>query len=148
MNTPLHYVVNFVIIKEGKILLEYDSKIGWKLPGGHVEDNETPHEAVTREALEELDIKVDFLSKPLFHISDEVHSLPVPFEIFVHKVERDNKLDSPHVNIGLVFLVATEDKPSGIEGQDVQWFTYDEMKKSEIHEAVRFICEKAFDMNI
>jgi 8-oxo-dGTP diphosphatase len=147
MDIPLHYVVNFVILKEDKILLEYDSKIGWKLPGGHVEENEAPHEAVLREALEELNIKVDFLSRPLFHLSDDVHSLPVPFEAFIHKVDKDTKLESPHANMGLVYTVTTHDELTAIEGQEVKWFTQEEIERSEIHEAVKLICKQAYAIN-
>ena len=40
----------------------------WELPGGHVEEGETPENALEREFLEELGIKV--------HVLREIHSFP------------------------------------------------------------------------
>lgn len=146
MNLPVHYVVNFVIVKDNKVLLEQDLKIGWKLPGGHVEENEEPTDAVKREALEELNINVDFLSKRLFFLSESVRSLHVPFETFVHQVEKDRSLNIPHKNVGLVYLVTTNEEPTNSESQNIKWFTKDELEQGEIHEAVKSICLKAFSL--
>lgn len=139
-----HFVVNFIVFREGKVLLEKDYKIGWKLPGGHVEDNEEIPDTVRREALEELGIEVDFFHKPLFNISEDVYSLPVPLEMFVHKVEKDSKLNSVHQNIGLVYLVSPIGEPTGKENQEVAWFSKEEIEKNDFHKAVKLICLEAF----
>ena len=144
MNIQKHFVVNLVVFSKNRILLEKDHKIGWKLPGGHVEDNEELSAAVRREALEELGIEVEFFSKPLFNISEDVYSLPVPFEMFVHKVEKDSNLSSIHQNIGLVYLVRPLQEPFSNEKQEISWFTKEELEKSEIHKAVKLICLEAF----
>ena len=146
MNLPVHFVVNFVVVKEGRILLEDDPKIGWKLPGGHIEDFEDPIEAVERESLEELKTNIIFLGHPLPSVSDDAHFIPAPFEMFVHKVAGDMNLNAPHRNVGLVYLVGVRSEPLGNEGQKLKWFTKNEIEQSEIHQAVRLICMKAFDI--
>ena len=56
-------VVAAVMIREGRILLAQRESGGvralqWELPGGKVEDGETPMDGLRRECLEELDIDV------------------------------------------------------------------------------------------
>ena len=54
-----------------------DFKGGWEFPGGKIEDGETPEEALKREILEELDVKISVgelintieYDYPTFHLS-------------------------------------------------------------------------------
>lgn len=55
--------VNVVVVKDNKILLSKRQNKTWGngmfvLPGGHVEDNETPLKAMQREIIEELGVTV------------------------------------------------------------------------------------------
>ncbi len=55
-----------VIIEEGELLLLYrEDEEHWEVPGGKVEEDESPTEAAVREAKEELGIEVE-LEKPFF----------------------------------------------------------------------------------
>jgi mutator protein MutT len=55
-----------LIVEEGKILLLYrEDERHWKLPGGKVEENESPTEAAVREAKEEIGVKAS-LEKPFY----------------------------------------------------------------------------------
>lgn len=57
------YVVGAVIIKDGKILCAQRPKtttlpLMWEFPGGKIEANETPEEALQREIVEEMSCEV------------------------------------------------------------------------------------------
>ncbi len=59
-----HLVCYFLLLDpmQKKLLLVDLKKAGlWLPPGGHVEENEHPREAVKREILEELNVEADFL---------------------------------------------------------------------------------------
>ena len=58
MNTTTHLVVG-ALLDEDKILIgqRKDSDL-WELPGGKIEENESPYDAIRREWKEELDIDV------------------------------------------------------------------------------------------
>ncbi len=50
-------IVNGIVIREGKYLAVREAKDWyWKLPGGEIEDNESPEAALIREFEEELNI--------------------------------------------------------------------------------------------
>ena len=56
--------VNILIINDGKLMLGRRQNTGWKdgmlcVMGGHVEENETPTQAVIREAKEELGVTIN-----------------------------------------------------------------------------------------
>jgi 8-oxo-dGTP diphosphatase len=133
-----HTVVNFLVIKNGAALLE-NAKLGmWAIPGGHVEENESPIDAVRREAKEELSLDVDFpKSYQLFDDKSWVHCLPVPVSSFEHIVEGDNILRERHANIVLVYVVLPLNEPVAREGQSIRWFSKEDLLQADIHPVVR-----------
>ena len=74
-------VVAAVIVKDNKIFATQrgygDFKGGWEFPGGKIEKNETPEEALKREIFEELNVKISVeehiytveYDYPNFHLS-------------------------------------------------------------------------------
>ena len=51
------------LVHNGKVLLIKHKKLGyWLAPGGHVEEDELPHEAAEREVWEETGLKVKAVS--------------------------------------------------------------------------------------
>ncbi len=143
MSLLTHYVINFLLIKDNKVLLERESGGYWKLPGGHIRDSETPIEALNREAKEELGINVKVIfSGLLFNESSKAHSLPSPFEMFCHQVDKDESLGIPHRNIGFVYLVKTNQTPKAKEGQEIKWFSNIELEEENIYLPVKKLTEK------
>lgn len=65
MNDMIELAGN-LIIREGKILLLYrEDEDHWEVPGGKVEEDESPTEAAVREAEEEIGVKIS-LEKPFY----------------------------------------------------------------------------------
>ncbi len=137
-----HIVINFLIVDEGKVLLERINGKYWKLPGGHVDDNESPIQTVIREAEEELGLTVEFVEKPKLFV-DEPNSkcLPTPYGSFVHIVESDSKLKESHANIIFTYAVIPRSNPVPKEGQEIQWFTTHELQSADLNNRVRAIAE-------
>ena len=74
-------VVAAIIVKDKKIFATQrgygDFKGGWEFPGGKIEENEIPEDALKREILEELNVKINVgehfhtveYDYPKFHLS-------------------------------------------------------------------------------
>ncbi len=114
---PKHLVVYFIPVDAAErcLLLGDHRKSGlWLPPGGHVEDGEDPHQAVIREAREELGIEAEFLDEnPLFLT-----------------VTRTNQVNS-HLDVDLWFVLqvarhGTQLNPDPREFKGIRWFGLDE----------------------
>lgn len=142
MSKQVHFVVNLLIVKDSKVLLEREPGKHWKFPGGHIEPGETPIDTLCREAKEELDINIDFIdSNLLFNEGPKAHSIPNPVQSFSEEVEKDSHLNDFHINMGMIYLVTTTDEPKPMEGQEVKWFSLDELEEGDFFKAIKKLVE-------
>ena len=93
----------------------------WEFPGGKIEPNETPEEALFREFQEELGVEIGRSKKmePVEYQYDHYDVLLIPFKIIDY--------------IGY---------PSGLEGQELIWRATDQLRELEILPANRSLVEK------
>lgn len=162
-----------VLIHEGKVLLVKHKKVGWWLsPGGHVEENETPHQCAEREFWEEAGIKVT-----AFDVIEKTHSvevgnevLPLPFQSDLHWVSKENfdarmasgDTSQPHCtklwpkgceqHLGFLFLVRPVD-PDKVEFQQnieesdgIGWFTPEEVAQLDTPDSIKHEVYYAFSL--
>lgn len=87
------------LVQNHKVLLVKHKKLGfWLAPGGHLENDELPHQAAEREFFEETGVKVKAISAWETIDSDRVQYLPTPFLTNLHWISQDNyqaRLASP-----------------------------------------------------
>jgi 8-oxo-dGTP pyrophosphatase MutT (NUDIX family) len=76
------------------------------IPGGHVEDEESPAEAALREVAEEAGLAVRLVSPPAAPLPGGYLERRVaqPWWIVEYQVPRDNHLDVPHVHIDHLYV--------------------------------------------
>ena len=95
-----HLTVSAVTIANGHTLLIDHKRIGaWLPPGGHVENNEMPHEGAIREVFEETGVIVEIISEKLPDTGDSnAYLLPNP--LCTHAVRATEKgVDLYHFDI-------------------------------------------------
>ena len=128
MNHPrelLNIAIGILRNTKNEVLLGKRTKgslIGyWEFPGGKIEPNETPEEALFREFQEELGIAIGRSKKmePVEYQYDHYDVLLIPFKIIDY--------------IGY---------PSGLEGQELIWRATDQLRELEILPANRSLVEK------
>lgn len=111
-------VVGAVIVREDKILCAKrgygKQKDKWEFPGGKVEKDETPEEALKREIKEELDIDIEVQK----YIASDVFSYP---EITI--------------NLSLFYCKIISGAIHDEEHSLLKWCTKEEMKKLDWSEA-------------
>jgi len=94
----------------------------WDLPGGHVEENETPEQCIVREIREEIGIALDRFG--LFSVRDFADRTEFTFW------KRAN------LDIDLIALA---------EGQCLKWFTEDSARETELAYGFNLILEDFFE---
>ena len=143
MKTDL--VIGGFLIHENKTLLIHHKKLDLWLPvGGHIDENETPDDAVKREFKEELNIDVEILNKVgLGEVGNTKKELAVPFYVNVHNV-------GDHDHCCFFYLCKVKNmedlKINERELNDYRWFSVEELENEDIPEDVRNIAKKAFEL--
>lgn len=82
-----HFTASAVIIEQLHILLIHHKRIGaWLPPGGHLEENEFPHQTAIRETKEETGLDISIISSSVPDTKDvEAFFLPEPLTIHAVK---------------------------------------------------------------
>lgn len=121
---PKHLVSYFVIIDpdhQSVLLVDHIKAQLWLPPGGHVEPNESPRDAVIREAKEEFGISATFL-----------HGNDTPFFVTVTQTVG---LTPGHTDVSLWYLLrgSIHDKLQydRSEFTDIEWYTFNEILETD-----------------
>jgi 8-oxo-dGTP diphosphatase len=97
-----HFTASAVILHEDQVLLVHHRKLGlWLYPGGHIEPNEDPAQAVRREVHEEVGLDIEILAEQRF-AHPAVGTVEAPYTILVEDV--DDPEIGPHQHIDHVYV--------------------------------------------
>ena len=123
----------FVINPENlKILLVkhglYDK---WVQPGGHIEDDETPEEAATREVFEETGIKVSLIGERFPREDDMIRPLGI----------QCNRKENGDKHFDIIYAAVPNNPSSDLllsdESTGIGWFSREELDKIEVFPDVK-----------
>ena len=125
-----HFTATAVILDDGRVLLIDHPKLGWWLPpGGHVEPNEDPVQAVRREVREEVGLEVDLVTDDRFS-HPAVGIVAPPFTILVEDIPDPRNGDHQHIDMVYVATPrAGGGAPNGEHGEypAARWVPLDEV---------------------
>ncbi|KAG6559766.1 NUDIX domain [Candidatus Rhabdochlamydia oedothoracis] len=144
------FTATVYIIKDDKALLLMHPKFHkWLPPGGHLEENETPHECALREVLEETGLKIGFYQDEYFQVSHKnACSIPRPFLCLLEEIPAWNQTPV-HQHIDFVF-VGYPIKEGLDKEFSYRWFSKEEilkLKEEEIFPDVKQIISEIFNLN-
>lgn len=137
-------VVAFIVYKNKTLLLFHKKLQKWLSPGGHIELNEEPEQALFREIKEETGIGKENLvvlsSKP------KVESTGTKF-LFTPNFLDLHDISPTHKHIGMVyFLISKTDKItlSDEESEQIGWFSREELESGKLNlsNAVKFYAKE------
>jgi len=140
-----HFTATGIIFnKNGEILMIKHKKLGvWLPPGGHIDENELPCEAVLREIHEETGITAKVITAAHdLGIPVDPHELPLPIEILLEDIEGTGL----HNHIDMIYICLTENsdlKPQINEVDGIGWFTPTAIMDLDTFENVRNCVQKA-----
>jgi 8-oxo-dGTP pyrophosphatase MutT (NUDIX family) len=100
METTRHFVATVYAVNNGAVALHHHDKLDMWLPaGGHVELDELPHEAATREAREELGLDVDLVAPVDDLTSSTAQSIPKPQHFLLEDINvSDGEVGHQHID--------------------------------------------------
>ncbi|MFI5412568.1 MAG: NUDIX hydrolase [Candidatus Micrarchaeales archaeon] len=134
-------VVCAIIVADNKVLLIHHAKLKkWLPPGGHIDENETPDQAVVREVKEETGL--DFILSdygPVRSTADIIERTAVPFHTNVHNVG-----DHDHYCSYYLGTVKSTEAKINKESTDMRWVNMKDFESlvgnlpENIKEMVRF----------
>ena len=130
-------VASGVLIEGGRVLLVRHPRLGvWIYPGGHVEQGETPSEAVVREFEEETGLLVEPVGRRAAIDTGDVVGEVMPVAILREVVRYP---DEVHIHYDLVFRV----RRVGGQLREGRWFPLDMLDAVETYENVREVVRVA-----
>ncbi len=140
-------VAGCLVIDDGKILMMKHKKLGvWLPPGGHIEAQEFPDEAVIREVREETGLEVELFKSSADFDDVRARSLSVPFIIMQENVPYK---DEPHIHFDMTYLarVVGGRLKQNSESTEIQWMDRKDVDRMETFENVRAVLKSAFASN-
>lgn len=147
-NKIKHFTASALIIDNDRVLLVYHKKLDvWLYPGGHIEENENPDEALLREVEEETGLEVEIISNKDDSISDckaDVFSLHIPYAFLCELV-------GDHYHNDLIYKCRikknSELKFNRDESSDIGFFNINEIKKLKLFDNFRSLLKKVLTEN-
>lgn len=134
-------VVAAFIIERNKVLLVHHKKLGkWLPPGGHIEKNEIPEDAVKREIKEETGIDIEFLLQQKYKTG--VMKNAMPLHVNLHSV-------GDHLHYCFYYLCRPVNEAilnPNSEINECKWFSRDEINDPVLLPDIREIAKLAFQV--
>ena len=98
-----HFTATGFVVHAGHVLLHWHPKVAaWLPPGGHVEPNEDPVQAVTREVREEAGVKAEVVGPAPALPLDYPRQVQPPFTIMVEDIH--DPVDGFHYHIDMIYF--------------------------------------------
>lgn len=121
-----------------KILLVHHKRLDKWLPaGGHLEENEIPHEAVMREVFEETGVRALPIIENEYDLGMKGETdtqIPRPFAMMYQIIPKSSK-DEEHIHLDMGYILEADEAAvltaQAQEVHDVRWFTKADIAESD-----------------
>ncbi len=132
------FVTTCYIIKDEKVLLHFHEKLQrWLPPGGHVEENETPVQAMFREVDEECGLDVELIQDEHFWIESEAcDSFARPHLCLLENIPAYKEVPA-HQHMDFVYVGMPKVGSEVREGCGFKWFSLEDLEGLDLFPDVR-----------
>lgn len=143
MKTDL--VVAGYTVHKGKVLLIHHRKSNlWLPPGGHIDENEVPNDALLREIKEELNLDIEIVDMgDVPRPTNVLRHLAPPFHVNVH-------MAGDHKHCCFYYLCSVKEptiKHNKLEVKDFMWFSPKDLDNELVPPDVKDIALKALELS-
>ena len=113
MEAVRHFTVTGFVVHDGSTLLHWHQKVKmWLPPGGHIDENEDPVQAVLREIEEETGVQAKVVPTGPTLDLDYPTQVPAPFTIMVEDIH--DPVKGFHYHIDMIYFCRLSGSPSPI----------------------------------
>jgi 8-oxo-dGTP pyrophosphatase MutT (NUDIX family) len=113
-----HFTVTGFVSQGGRTALHWHKFGMWLPPGGHVEPDEDPIQAVLREVLEETGLVVEVVPGGGAFAYAGPPQLAAPATIAVYDIAGDGSLAEPHQHVDMVYFTRPLDRDAALPPAD------------------------------
>lgn len=126
-----HFTATGFVVRDGATLLHWHKRLGqWMPPGGHVEPDEDPVQAVLREIREETGIVAEVIAGrgPLGFAYPE--QLPAPYTILVEDIPGPGPSEEGHKHIDMIYFCRPVDgaEHAAVDDPTLRWVQESELR--------------------
>jgi 8-oxo-dGTP pyrophosphatase MutT (NUDIX family) len=127
-----HFTATGFVVDGDRTLLHWHRKLGtWMPPGGHIEEDEEPVEALLREIREETGLSAEVVTEFHGHAFDYPRQIPPPRMILLEDIATAaSEVEGPHQHIDLIYYCRSLGQVDGLHGDKAdreRWVTADEL---------------------
>jgi 8-oxo-dGTP pyrophosphatase MutT (NUDIX family) len=127
-----HFTVTGFVIDGDRALLHWHKKLGiWLPPGGHVDPDEDPVQAVLREVLEETGIVAEIVPHRAPFTATNIQQLETPYSMIVADVVEET---ATHQHIDMCYVVRPKPGAKRVEAEEdhgFRWVSEAELRRND-----------------
>ena len=123
-----HFTATAFVVDGDRTLLHWHKRLEqWMPPGGHIEPDEDPVQAVLREVREETGLAAEIIPSSPALPFDYPEQLPAPYTILVEDIPGPGE---PHQHIDLIYFCRPVDgaRHNAIDDPTLRWVTESELR--------------------
>ena len=122
-----HFTATGFLVSGDSVLLHWHAKVlEWLPPGGHIEPNEDPVQAVLREIQEETGLKAEIYGAPYLKESMGFpYAIAEPRHVLIENI--NDPVDGVHQHIDMIYYCKLADRQQKMENW--VWVSYDQLIK-------------------
>lgn len=125
-----HFTVTGFVVEDGRTLLHWHRKTQlWLPPGGHIEPDEDPVQAVLREVREETGLDTEVIAPASFAFASPPQLAP-PITILLEDIPATPREDA-HQHIDLIYAVRRVAGAPAYDGDEFAWVDERQLRADE-----------------
>ena len=123
-----HFTATGFVVRADATLLHWHRRLGqWMPPGGHIEQDEDPVQAVLREIREETGVVAEVIATRAAEGFEYPEQLPAPYTILVEDIPGPGE---PHKHIDMIYFCRTVDgeEQEPVDDPTLRWVSEGELQ--------------------
>jgi 8-oxo-dGTP pyrophosphatase MutT (NUDIX family) len=123
-----HFTATGFVVRDGATLLHWHKRLGqWMPPGGHIEPDEDPVQAVLREIREETGVVAEVIVTRAAEGFEYPEQLPAPYTILVEDIPGPGE---PHKHIDMIYFCRPVDdaEHAAVDDPTLRWVQESELR--------------------